>query len=274
MTKTAMYPKFRGGGIIEFEEMSIPEPAQGQLLIQCKANALCASDLEFYHGGTEISLGHEAAGIVAACGPGTSTKEGTPGVIFLMDFCGECRSCIQGFTNQCLKKRADYGFTHDGGYGPYILVNENVFFAVDNDVDPAEATMLLDIMGTGSHALKRAALVHPDLTSLLVLGSGPIGLGLIAMAKIRLGMNFLVLVTDMIAYRLELAASLGALPINLDNESLESGMIRHGHQRADVAIDSTGKTSARRDALDRLAQRGVLICVGHGEGVNIFSLKN
>ena len=71
MMKTAMYPKFRGGGTIEFEERSVPEPAQGQLLIQCKANALCASELEFYHGGTDISLGHEAAGIVAACGPGT-----------------------------------------------------------------------------------------------------------------------------------------------------------------------------------------------------------
>ena len=63
MMRTAMYPKFRGGGTIEFEERSVPEPARGQLLIQCKANALCASELEFYHGGTDISLGMKPQGL-------------------------------------------------------------------------------------------------------------------------------------------------------------------------------------------------------------------
>ena len=59
---------------------------------------------------------------------GDPVKEGTPGVVFLMDYCGECRSCRIGFTNQCLAKRADMGFTHDGGYGPYEVVHESNFF--------------------------------------------------------------------------------------------------------------------------------------------------
>ena len=45
---------------------------------------------------------HEAAGIVVAAWPGTHTPVGTPGMVFIMDFCGECRSCRLGLTNQCL----------------------------------------------------------------------------------------------------------------------------------------------------------------------------
>ena len=62
-------------------------------------------------------------------GSETATATGTRGVIYLMDFCGECRSCALGFTNQCTNKRGGVGFNKDSGYGPYVLVNENVFFA-------------------------------------------------------------------------------------------------------------------------------------------------
>jgi ABC-type maltose transport system permease subunit len=53
-------------------------------------------------------------------GSNTLIAVGTPGVIFLMNFCGECRSCKLGLTNQCLHKRDDMGFSQDGGYGPYL----------------------------------------------------------------------------------------------------------------------------------------------------------
>jgi threonine dehydrogenase-like Zn-dependent dehydrogenase len=174
-----------------------------------------------------------------------------------------------GLTNQCLQKRADYGFNRDGGYGPYALINETVFFAIDPDLPFDEATMLLDIMGTGGHALSRGQLVHPDVGSLLVNGAGPIGLGLLAMAKIRFGVDFPVLITDLVPYRLALTEQMGGLPINVATGSLADGLAYHGVADVDLAIDATGKTVARRTALDSLAKRGVLVCVGHGEGLNL-----
>jgi threonine dehydrogenase-like Zn-dependent dehydrogenase len=110
-------PRFRGNSVIEFIDKPVPEPGAGQLLVQVKANALCGSERGQFTSGADVTPGHEAAGIVAAAGPDTHTPEGTPGVIYLMDFCGECRSCRQGFTNQCLNKRGDMGFNRDGGYG-------------------------------------------------------------------------------------------------------------------------------------------------------------
>ena len=126
--QTALYPMFRGERVIEFVEKEVPEPEAGQLLIRCQANALCASDFGQYYNGSNITPGHEAAGVVVAAGPDTRIIVGTSGVVFLMDFCGQCRHCHMGITNICLNKRADYGFSHDGGYGPYALINENVFF--------------------------------------------------------------------------------------------------------------------------------------------------
>jgi len=273
----AKYSKFIGGDNIDVIEKEVPSPGKGQLLIQTKCNSLCGSDFPLYHDGSDITPGHEAAGIVVQAGPMTTNAVGTPGVIFLMDFCGECRNCKKGSTNQCLQKRADYGFTNDGGYGSYILINENVFFTVPENLPLPEATLLLDIMGTGGHALMRSELVHDDPYSLLVLGAGPIGLGILAMAKIKYGKDFPVLITDLIPYRLNLAEKLGGLPINLKETSLKAGIEtslkagieNHGFSEVDVAIDACGKEVAKRDALDMLAQKGVLVCVGHGQGLSL-----
>ncbi|MEZ4621817.1 MAG: alcohol dehydrogenase catalytic domain-containing protein [Caldilineaceae bacterium] len=265
----AAYPLFRGDGLIEFVEKPVPQAGPGQLLVQCKANALCASDLGGFRRGSDVTMGHEIAGVVVQAGTGTTTAVGTPGVVFLMDFCGACRSCRLGLTNQCLQKRADYGFNRDGGYGPYTLINENVFFPIDADIPFDDATMLLDIMGTGGHALSRGQLVHPDAGSLLVNGAGPIGLGILAMAKLRFGLDFPVVITDLVPYRLELAGEVGGMPINVATSSLAAGLAHHGVETVDLAVDATGKTVARRAALDALAKRGVLVCVGHGEGLDL-----
>lgn len=74
-----------------------------------------------------------------------------------------------------------------GGYGMYELVHETIFFPVDADLPLTEATLLLDVMGTTGHALRRALLVRPDVESLLVMGAGPVGLGVVAMARLLLG---------------------------------------------------------------------------------------
>jgi threonine 3-dehydrogenase len=262
-------PIFAGGGKITFQKKSVPQPGAGQLLIQVKANALCGSERWQFYKGTETTPGHEAAGVVVATGTDTKTPVGTLGVIFLMDFCDTCRSCRLGFTQQCLAKRGDMGFNRDGGYGPYELIHENIFFPVDGGIPLAEATLLLDIMGTSGHAIRRAKLVRPDIESVIVSGAGPIGLGILAMIRIMLGRDIPVLITDFVDYRLKLAERLGGLPIDLKRYSFGEGSRRHGFPSLDVAFDTSGKAVARRACLDSLSQRGVLVCVGHGEGLDL-----
>lgn len=262
-------PKFVGQAKIEFVDKPVPTPGAGQLLIQVKANALCGSERGQFYEGTSTTPGHEAAGIVVAAGQDTQTAIGTPGVVFLMDFCGECRNCKLGYTNQCLHKRGDMGFNRDGGYGGYELIHENIFFPVDADTSLTDATMLLDIMGTNAHGIARAHLVRPDIESLAIGGAGPIGLGMLAMAKIMLGENVPVLISDVVPWRLQLAEKLGGLPVNLKEMSLKDGMQHHGLQEVDAAFDTSGKGAARQAALQILGKRGVLVCIGHGEGLEL-----
>ncbi len=266
---TMRVPRFLGGGEIELIDKPVPQPGPGQLLLQIKANALCGSERGQFYNGSAVTPGHEAAGIVVAAGLQTQTALGTPGVVFLMDFCGTCRSCKLGLTNQCLQKRADMGFSQDGGYGVYELVNENIFLAVDADLPLTEATLLLDVMGTTEHAITRAQLVHPDIQSLIVTGAGPIGLGVLAMAKVLLGATFPVLIADVIPWRLALAEQLGGRPIDLKQTTLAEGARQHGLSRVDAALDTSGKTAARQAALDVLDKRGVLVCIGHGEHLTL-----
>jgi len=260
-------PLFVGKKEIKFEEKAVPEPGAGQLLLRVRANALCGSERPQFFDGTPVTPGHEATGTVGAAGPGPRTPVGTSGAVFLMDYCGECRSCRLGFTNQCLQKRGDMGFNRDGGYGQFELVHENIFFPVPDEFSPTETTLLLDIMGTGGHAVERCRLMRPDIESLLVSGAGPIGLGVLAMAKIIMGQQLKVLISDVVPYRLCLAEGLGGLPINVGQMSLSAGIQSHGLALVDMAVDTSGKQVARQKTVDSLAQRGSLICVGHGEGM-------
>ena len=262
-------PRFLGKGEIGFVERPVPAPGPGQLLVRVRANALCGSERGQFFGGSEVTPGHEAAGVVADAGPETRTAVGAAGVIYLMDYCGECRSCALGFTNQCLNKRGDVGFNRDGGYGPYVLVNENIFFPTGGDIPLEEATMLLDVMGTTRHAIERGLRMRDDVLSLGIAGAGPVGLGTLAMAKIVLGQDMLVIVSDFVPYRLDLARRLGGKVIDLRELTIPEGVRDHGLKTLDMAIDTSGKRAARRSYLEVLGRRGVLVCAGHGEDLSL-----
>ena len=113
-------------------------------------------------------------------------------------------------------------------------------------------------------------MVRPDIESLLVMGAGPIGLGLLTMAKIILGKSLPVVVADVVPYRLKMVEQLGGLPVNVVDRQFE----RRTSNSTDFFqwISRWTRPASRwrgRSALHSLAQRGALICVGHGEGLTL-----
>jgi threonine 3-dehydrogenase len=258
--RQAPAPWFRGGGRIELRPRAVPEPGKGELLIAVRANAVCGTERDQLANGSAVTPGHELAGVVAAAGAGTATSPGTPGVVYLMDYCGGCRSCRAGATNQCLAKHADVGFTRDGGYGPYALVGEAAFFAIDPSLPFATATLLLDVMGTSRHALERGMLVCPGPEAVAVAGAGPVGLGVLAMARLLLGDGVPVAVSDVHSYRLDLVERLGGIPVHAPVHTLAAAL----PGGADLAVDTSGRPDGRGSAFAALGRRGALVCVGHG----------
>ena len=267
---TQRVPHFVGEGRIGWRERPVARPGIGELLLRVRANALCGTDRGQLANGSKVTPGHEAVGEVVVAGPGTSTPVGTPGAVYLMDTCGSCSSCEAGVTNQCLATRANMGFDSDGGLGQFELVSESCFFPIPSALSAAEGTLLLDVMGTTGHAMRRALGVRPDARSLAIGGAGPIGLGLVAMARLRLGPDVPIVVTDVAQYRLELADALGAVAVHAEAEPLGNMLARLGLQHGvDVAVESAGREGVRRSLLDALAKRGVLVCVGHGEDLHL-----
>jgi threonine 3-dehydrogenase len=266
---TAPAPRFLGGGRLGTWERDVPRPGPGEVLVAVRANAICGSDRPAFVDGWPIVPGHETAGVVAATGDRVTVATGTPGVIYLRDYCGSCRSCEVGATNQCLAKRADMGWTADGGYGPYELVHETNFFPIPIDLPMAEATLLLDVMGTTGHGIARARLVTPDIRAVAVSGAGPLGLGMVVMTRLLLGASVPVVVSDLQPARLELVERLGGRAVDLRSRSLADGLMANGLKEVDVAFDTAGRTESRRQLLDVVAARGTLVCLGAPEELHL-----
>lgn len=263
-------PQFIGDGDIRWTEKPVPEPGTGQLLLQVKANALCGTDrYQYRNGSPDVTPGHEVAGVVVGNGVRTTTPVGTLGVVYIMIFCGACRSCRLGHTNQCHDKRGDIGFSRDGGLGPYALVDERTFFPVGADLGAAEATLLLDVMGTTRHAIARAQAVRNDIETILVARAGPVGLGLVAMAKVVLGEGVKVFVADRTRFRLDLVEKLGGIAVSLCEADVDDVLRSHRLDQVDVAFDASGRDEARQLCLRSLGARGVLVCMAHGRDPDI-----
>ena len=254
-------PFLVGNRHVEVREHRYSEPGPGQLLVRVRANAVCGSDRGIFLNGSDIVAGHEAAGEVVGVGTGTSTPNGTRGVIYLMAYCGACRSCRLGATNLCLDKSGDMGFNRDGGLGPYELIEESMFFPIGEHLDLPLATMLLDVLGTSGAALNRALRVRPDIESVLITGAGPVGIGMLVSTRLRLGPEVPIYISDLSSWRLTFAESFGGFPVHAaEVDQLEE---------VDAAFDASGRGSARSSALSRLSKRGVLVCVGHGQDLRI-----
>lgn len=78
--------------------------------------------------------------------------------MYLVAYCGGCRMCRRGETGACLRKERMISFTHDGAYAEYLLAPERCVLPIDPGMDLDLATMLLDVVGTTMHAVRRTRL--------------------------------------------------------------------------------------------------------------------
>ena len=94
------------GEPVEVVDIVIPDPGPGEAVVAVQACGVCHTDLHYREGGINndypFLLGHEAAGIVEAVGPGVS--EVAPGDFVILNWravCGQCRACHKGKPQYC-----------------------------------------------------------------------------------------------------------------------------------------------------------------------------
>ena len=153
------------GAPVEMETILVPDPGPGEALVAIQACGVCHTDLHYREGAINddfpFLLGHEAAGIVEATGPGVD--EVAPGDFVIINWravCGQCRSCARG--------RAQYCFATHNAHQPMTL---------------ADGTELSPALGIGAFVEKtlvaagQATKVSPEASA---AAAGLLGCGVMA----------------------------------------------------------------------------------------------
>lgn len=234
----------QGAKNIEFCEVPVPEPGEGQVLIKVKRIGVCGSDIHVYHGKHKYAIfplvqGHEGSGVVIKAGPGVkSLAAGDLVTLRPQLFCGECLLCRQGRYNLCeqYKVIGVLGGT-TGMASDYFLTDVSKLHKLPESMG-YDAGAMIEPAAVALHSVKMAGDVKGG--KVLVIGAGPIG-NLVAQAAKALGAAA-VMITDINPIRLALAEKCGVdFCVDTSKTDLETAILANfGSDRADVIIDCAG----------------------------------
>ena len=209
------------------EEVPVPEPKQGEVLVKVHRSAICGTDLHIWKWDrwaqrtipVPMVVGHEYVGEVHRLGAGVRgfeigervTSEGHI-------VCGHCRNCRAGREHLC-PNTLGVGVNRPGSFAEFVCVPEHNVYPIPDSV-PEKVAAILDPYGNAIHTALSFDLVGEDV---LITGAGPIGIMAVPICR-RAGARHVV-ITDVNDYRLALAGRLGATrTINVAKEDLRSVM--------------------------------------------------
>jgi len=152
----------RPGQPLVLQELPVPEPGPGQVLLRIRACGVCRTDLHIVAGelpGPKLPLvlGHQIVAEVVRAGPGANrfVPGQRVGVPWLGWTCGECRYCRSGRENLCDRARFT-GYTLDGGFAEYTVADERYCFPIPAGYPDEQAAPLLCAGLIGYRALRFA----------------------------------------------------------------------------------------------------------------------
>lgn len=262
--KTMRAAVYRGVNDVRVETIPVPEIGTGEVLVCIDTCGICGTDLKKVHTGSHSAprvFGHEMAGTVVAVGVGvTKFDVGHRVMAFHHIPCGHCYYCRKQTFAQCeMYKRVGCtaGFEPaGGGFAEYIRVMDWVvergLVRVPDNV-PFEQAAFIEPANTCLKAIKNLNLAADE--TVLVIGQGPIGILLAALAK-RTGAS--VLTSDLYPRRHEVAAKFGLdRPIDAANEDVIVRVKRASEGRgADAVILAVGGNALIKMAMDAVRPGG------------------
>ncbi|MBP3311477.1 MAG: alcohol dehydrogenase catalytic domain-containing protein [Butyricicoccus sp.] len=264
--KTMQAAVFKGNGILEVEQVEIPEiTAPDQVLLKVRAASICGSDLHALTVppgqviSTGVVMGHEFFGTVEKIGTGvTHYQPGDTVVVNPCLPCGECWECKHGCANLCPTPR-HYGQTCDGGFAQYVVVETSQLHKLPADIDP-DAAAQTEPLACIMYSLGMSGLNPTD--HVLLYGAGPIGLTYIQALK-AFGISDLAVVAKGAA-RIEEAKKCGAALV-IDSEQktpMADVLQKEWGCLADIVIDAVGRGPILTEAVKLLNSRGRILLFG------------
>jgi len=254
---------------LELKDVPLPEPGPRDVRVRVRACGICGSDVHGYDGGSgrripPLIMGHEAAGVVDAVGPGvTAFKPGDRVTFDSTIHCGECAFCGLGQVNLCDRRKvvgvSPGEYRQDGAFAEAVVVPERIVCRVPDAVTFEHAAMA-EPLSVAVHAVSRAKLTPGDRA--LVIGCGMIGLLTLQAAKAA-GCSSVIAV-DLDEGRLAQAARLGAdVTLCARDEVAARVASLTGGRGVDVAFEAVGAAEPIATAVESLKKGGTLVLIGN-----------
>jgi len=261
---------------LRIEEVPVPTPGAGQILVKIAASGVCHTDLHAADGDWPVKPkppfipGHEGVGHVAAVGSGVShVREGDRvGVPWLYTACGHCRHCLGGWETLC-ESQQNTGYSVNGGFAEYVVADANYVGHLPNNVSFIDIAPILCAGVTVYKALKATDTRPGDW----VVVSGIGGLGHMAVQYARaMGLN--VIAVDVDDAKLELAKTLGAsLGVNA-RKSDPAAFVKKAGGGAQGVVVTAVSPKAFEQAMGMVARGGTVSLVGLPPGDFPLSIFN
>ncbi|MET3806602.1 propanol-preferring alcohol dehydrogenase [Nakamurella sp. UYEF19] len=247
---------------LEIQELPIPEPGPGQVLVRIEFSGLCHTDIHAANGDWPAKPtppfipGHEGIGRVEKLGAGVIAPAigDRVAIAWLGSACGHCRYCIDGWETLC-EQQQNSGYSVDGTFADYVVVAAAFACPVPDGVSSRDAAPLT-CAGVTTYKAVKVAKVAPAET-VAVFGIG--GLGHLAVQYARIAGGFVIAV-DIQDDKLAMATELGADHV-VNARTADPVAAIQALGGADVAIALAASPASFDQAFRSLRRGGRLVCV-------------
>lgn len=248
------------GKLLDLQQLQDPTPGAGQIVVKVERCGICGTDLHMT-GDHTLGIpagfipGHEVAGEVVAKGADvTHLKIGDRVTTLPIMGCGKCVNCLARHPMWCTHPQ---GFI-SGGFADYMLAGAPESVRLPTTISASDGA-LVEPLSVALHGVALAQL-QPG-ARVLVLGPGPIGLGVIYWAR-KFGAGKLV-VTGSSRRREVFAMTMGGSAFVLESETTKADIERVLGGAPDVVFECVGKPGILQQALDRVRPRGTVVSLGY-----------
>ena len=251
-------------GEIIYQKVEIPKVGHDQIMVKMKRIGICGSDIHVNHGkhpytDYPVVQGHEISAEVVELGADvTGFNIGDKVTIQPQVVCGVCYPCTHGMYNDCEELKV-MGFQTTGMASEYFVCDASKALVLPKEMSWDHGAMI-EPLAVAVHAVRRYA---EDLKgkSVIVLGGGPIG-NLVAQTAKAMGAER-VLLSELSAYRLELAQRFGITTINPAEKDLKEQILEHlGTDGADVIFECVGISITTNQAIEYARKGSDIVIVG------------
>jgi L-iditol 2-dehydrogenase len=255
---------------LDIADLPAPVPGADEILVRVAACGICGSDVHGYDGTSgrripPIVMGHEAAGVVAAVGPGVSKYK--PGDRVTFDstvYCGQCEFCLHGDINLCNNRQvigvSCGDFRRAGAFAEYVVVPQRISYHLPDALEFQEAAML-EAVSVALHAVRVSEMKGGETA--LVIGAGMIGLLTLQAAKAAGAAR--VLVADIDQSRLLRAVKIGAdATLLLSGADLVKEILKQtGGRGVDLVLEAVGREETISASIASVRKGGTVTLIGN-----------